>query len=252
MSLDNKNRHYHSSTAHRRYNISGVCCVPLTHWPNSTPHSGHKLAGDPANSREVPLALTHSKRLEETGLPTPVSRADEQLVQDSLAGNPDAWSELIDKYKNLIFSVPIKYGFSRDEAADIFQEVCLGLLSELKTVREPRALAKWLLTVTAHKCFHRKRLSRRFVSMDSEVLELPRIEIPPEALEIIAEAEREQGLREAMSDLSSRCRRLIEMLFFEQPSRPYSEVAQTLGLAVGSIGFIRQRCLEKLRKKVEE
>ena len=188
---------------------------------------------------------------DETDVATLSPHPDEQLVADCIGGNHEAWSQLIDKYKNLIFSVPIKYGFSRDEAADIFQEVCLGLLSDLKTIREPRALAKWLLTVTAHKCFHRKRQGRRFVSMDSEV-DLPEPEIPAEALQFVAEAETEQALREAMADLPSRCRRLIEMLFFDQPSRPYRDIAQSLGLAVGSIGFIRQRCLEKLRKKVED
>jgi len=176
---------------------------------------------------------------------------DEQLVASCIQGDHEAWSRLIDKYKNLIFSVPIKYGFSRDDAADIFQEVCLGLLSDLKTIRDPRALAKWLLTVTAHKCFHRKRQGRRFVSMDSEV-DQPEPEIPPEAVQIVAEAETEQALREAMADLPARCRRLIEMLFFDQPSRPYRDIAQSLGLAVGSIGFTRQRCLEKLRKRVED
>jgi RNA polymerase sigma factor (sigma-70 family) len=196
--------------------------------------------------------IIHTKIGEETDSSIPPAHSDEQLVRDCIDGNQEAWSQLIDKYKNLIFSVPIKYGFSRDDAADIFQEVCLGLLSELKTLREPRALPKWLMTVTAHKCFHRKRLSRRTVSMDSEELELPNAEVPPAALEMIAEAEKEQGLREAMSDLPSRCRRLIEMLFFDQPSRPYRDVAETLGLAVGSIGFIRQRCLERLRKKVDE
>jgi RNA polymerase sigma factor (sigma-70 family) len=199
----------------------------------------------------MPVMISTKIREEtETSIPSPHS--DEQLVRDCIDGKHEAWSCLIDKYKNLIFSVPIKYGFSRDEAADIFQEVCLGLLSELKTLREPRALPKWLVTVTAHKCFHRKRLARRLVSMDSEVLELPGTEMPPEALTIIAEAEREQGLREAMSDLPVRCRRLIEMLFFEQPSRAYRDVAEALGIAVGSIGFIRQRCLEKMRKKVED
>src|SRR5882672_790443 len=100
---------------------------------------------------------------DETDVAASSPHADEQLVADCISGNHEAWSQLIDKYKNLIFSVPIKYGFSRDEAADIFQEVCLGLLSDLRTIREPRALAKWLLTVTAHKCFHRKRQERRFV-----------------------------------------------------------------------------------------
>lgn len=197
-------------------------------------------------------AMITTRIQEETDASIPAPHSDEQLVRDCIDGKHEAWSCLIDKYKNLIFSVPVKYGFSRDEAADIFQEVCLGLLSELKTLREPRALPKWLLTVTAHKCFHRKRLARRLVSMDSEVVEIPGTETPPEALTIIAEAEREQGLREAMSDLPNRCRRLIEMLFFEQPSRAYRDVAETLGIAVGSIGFIRQRCLDKMRKKVEE
>ena len=154
------------------------------------------------------MPLVHSKSVEEAGLPTPVSRTDEQLVQDSLDGNPEAWSQLIDKYKNLIFSVPIKYGFSRDDAADIFQEVCLSLLSELKTVREPRALAKWLLMVTSHKCFHWKRRNSRFVSMEPEAMEHAAGELPPEALELVAEAEREQALRDALAAIPPRCRQL--------------------------------------------
>jgi DNA-directed RNA polymerase specialized sigma24 family protein len=44
----------------------------------------------------------------------------------------------------------------------------------------------------------------------------------------------------------------VELLFFETPSRPYSEVAAELGLAVGSIGFTRQKCLERLRRHLEE
>ena len=42
------------------------------------------------------------------------------------------------------------------------------------------------------------------------------------------------------------------MLFYEQPARPYADIARSLGLAEGSIGFIRGRCLGKLRKLLEE
>ena len=62
----------------------------------------------------------------------------------------------------------------------------------------------------------------------------------------------EQMLREAMAALSPQCRRLVELLFFETPARPYSEVATELGLAVGSIGFTRQKCMERLRKHLGE
>jgi len=40
----------------------------------------------------------------------------------------------------------------------------------------------------------------------------------------------------------------VELLFFESPSRPYSEIAAELGLAIGSIGFTRQKCMDRLRK----
>ena len=42
------------------------------------------------------------------------------------------------------------------------------------------------------------------------------------------------------------------MLFFETPARPYDEIAKELGLATGSIGFIRGRCLAQLRKQLEK
>ena len=60
-----------------------------------------------------------------------------------------------------IFSIPIRYGFSEEDAADIFQAVCMDLLAELPRLREPKALAGWLIQVTRNKCFHRKRETQR-------------------------------------------------------------------------------------------
>jgi DNA-directed RNA polymerase specialized sigma24 family protein len=59
-------------------------------------------------------------------------------------------------------------------------------------------------------------------------------------------------LRDAMAALSPQCRRLVELLFFVSPARPYNEVAAELGLAVGSIGFTRQKCMDRLRKHLAE
>lgn len=42
------------------------------------------------------------------------------------------------------------------------------------------------------------------------------------------------------------------MLFFEEPAKPYDDVAKSLGLATGSIGFIRARCLKQMMRALEE
>ncbi len=176
---------------------------------------------------------------------------DTQLVKECLRGSEEAWSALIDMYKNLIFSIPIKYGFSTDDATDIFQAVCVELLSELPKLRKPKALPKWIMQVAVHKCFHHKRQLQRTEARepDDESFETS---VPARAEGILRQAEEEQTLRQAVRDLPPRCRRLIQMLFFEEPPRPYQQLAAELGLSTGSIGFIRQRCLERLRKRLNE
>ena len=69
--------------------------------------------------------------------------------------------------------------------------------------------------------------------------------------DMLAQLKDEQAVRDALRTLPSRCRQLVEMLFFETPARPYQQVARRLGLAVGSIGFIRGRCLSRLRRELE-
>jgi RNA polymerase sigma factor (sigma-70 family) len=176
---------------------------------------------------------------------------DARLVSECLGGSEEAWRALIFKYKNLIFSIPVKYGFSTDDATDIFQAVCLDLLSQLPQLREVKALPKWIMQITAHRCFHRKQQQQRTEVMDPSAKEF-QTSTPSRAQEILQEAEDEQLLRQAMAELPPRCQELVRMLFYDEPVRPYQEIAAKLGIAVGSIGFIRQRCLERLRKRLLE
>jgi RNA polymerase sigma factor (sigma-70 family) len=174
---------------------------------------------------------------------------DRQLVKECLAGNEEAWSLLIDKYKALIYSIPVKYGLPPHEAADVFQSTCMELLTRLPDLREPRALPKWLMQVAHHQCFRVKRQQQRLVSRDAEP-DLPEPETPAVAETLVQQTQEEQMLREAMSSLTPQCHRLVELLFFETPPRPYTEVAAELGLALGSIGFTRQKCIERLRRNL--
>ncbi len=180
------------------------------------------------------------------------TRSDRELVAACLDGQEEAWAELIERYKRLIFSVPIKAGLTRDEAADIFQAVCLDLVVELPRLRDPQALASWLIQNALHKAGKWKRRQQRFVSDDPNAVARDIVTSDPMPDTILREIEEEQALRTAVASLAPRCRRMIEMLFFESPARPYRDVAAQLGLAAGSIGFIRNRCLRRLRIALRE
>jgi RNA polymerase sigma factor (sigma-70 family) len=181
--------------------------------------------------------------------------SDERLIRLCLKGDQEAWSALIDKYKNLIYSIPIKLGMYQD-AADIFQSVCVDLLSELPRLREHRALPKWLMQTCYHKCLHSQRASERMVELAPEgsnnggANPSSGLEELPEHL--LVQLEQEQILRDAILQLPQQCERMVRLLFFEIPPRPYEIVAEELGMATGSIGAIRARCLASLKKQLQK
>jgi RNA polymerase sigma factor (sigma-70 family) len=177
---------------------------------------------------------------------------DEWLVQGCLQGDQQAWEALIDKYKRLIFSIPIKYGASPDDAADVFQAVCIEVLNSLPQLKNAQSLRSWLITVTIRQSYRWKKRQANHVELDAMEPDAAEGIASTSYADVLAQLEQEQIVREVVSQLTPRHRELVRLLFFEQPALPYAEIARRLGLATGSIGFIRGRCLEKLRKALAE
>src|SRR6201987_3154803 len=113
---------------------------------------------------------------------------DTLLVKECLNGKEEAWSLLIDKYKALIYSIPVKYGLSSQEAADVFQATCTELLVRLPELREPRALPKWLIQVAHHESYRWKRQGQRVVSRDADE-DLPEPKIPAIAESLVQQTQ---------------------------------------------------------------
>jgi RNA polymerase sigma factor (sigma-70 family) len=180
----------------------------------------------------------------------PISSEDDRLVQACLQGDQRAWEELIDKYKRLIYSVPLRYGASREDAADVFQSVCIEVFNSLNQLKNVGSLRSWLITVAVRQSYRWKKKQSNHVELDAMEPEVAEeLAAVPEILE---QVEQEQIVRDVVSKLSPRNAELVRLLFFEQPPLPYTEVARRLGLATGSIGFIRGRCLERLKKLLLE
>jgi len=59
-------------------------------------------------------------------------------------------------------------------------------------------------------------------------------------------------LERAVDELPERCQELIRLLYFDSAEPTYAEVSHRLGMPVASIGPTRARCLEKLRKFLQQ
>src|SRR5438067_6147342 len=86
--------------------------------------------------------------------------SDAQIIDACLAGDESAWQALISRYKRLVYSVPVKWGLSPDDAVDIFQGVWMDCFRQLSSVRNLERLQPWLIRVAVRKC-HRFTSDRR-------------------------------------------------------------------------------------------
>src|SRR5262249_1585850 len=132
---------------------------------------------------------------------------DSELVGLCLGGDSHAWESLIQRYRRLIYSIPVKFGFQPSDAADVFQSVCVKLLEHLGTVKDETKMSAWLITTTTRQCIQLRSHRQRESSTD-ESYEEPLD--PTENLEEVQiVVQEQQTIRDAVALLPERCRKLI-------------------------------------------
>lgn len=180
---------------------------------------------------------------------------DAALVQRCLAGERAAWNQLVQRYQRLVFAIVRRAGMDEHTGADVFQTVFTRLVQHLPQLRQPERLQAWVVTTAKRECLAWRARSGRTVSLSGgsgeEGDDAPAFnpaDEAPLAEELLGELQQQHQVRLALERLDERCRQLLTLLFADEDDAvAYDEISRRLGMAVGSIGPTRQRCLGKLR-----
>jgi RNA polymerase sigma factor (sigma-70 family) len=173
---------------------------------------------------------------------------DSRLVDLCLSGDPGAWEDLVRRHERLVYAVARSYRLSDTDLGDVFQEVFAALVQGLPRLRQPRALVRWLSSTSQRIARATALRRRREQALAAGPEELPRVAASEPAIGADLERLEDQALvRLSLAALAPRCRRLLEALYYEDPTPAYAEIGRRLGIPVGSIGPTRARCFERLR-----
>jgi RNA polymerase sigma factor (sigma-70 family) len=170
------------------------------------------------------------------------------LVMRAKDSDQQAWDALVGRYAPLVWSVCRRYRLGRADTEDAGQTVWLRLMDQLDKLRDPDALPGWLATTTRRECLRILDTARRTDTPGPPLAaeDVPDQQAAAAEAELLA-AERRAALREAFSSLPPHSQRLLALLI-QDPPASYAEISARLGLSVGSIGPIRGRCLDRLRR----
>ncbi len=183
-------------------------------------------------------------RVDEESKPT--IRDNQDLIQGCLDGDESAWKELVERYGRLVYSIPRRYGLSAADADDVFQNVFAIVLRSLHGLRNQTCLSAWLITITHRET---RRLAKS-APLNAELDDTIPDDASP-ASDHVQRLELQQAVREALAEMNDCCKELLSSLLLDDaPS--YQQLAERLGMAVGSIGPTRARCFKKLEAILRE
>ena len=173
----------------------------------------------------------------------------EKLLKKAQQGDADAFEQLVAPYEQKIYALCLRLLAHREDAQDAAQETMLRLYRALVSYRGEAQLGTFIYRVTANTCMDalRRRNVRACESLEAldDVGVVP-VDDSPGPEETILRAEENERLSRAIDALSDEMR--LPLVLREIQALSYEEVAQTLGLEMGTVKSRIHRAREKLAR----
>jgi len=180
---------------------------------------------------------------------------EDAIVEGMTRGDPQAFRELVECYKRKVYYLALDIAGNPVDAEDISQEVFLKVFRSFSTCRGAR-LGSWLYRITYNAAIdHLRRKGAAPQPVGDEVLEsLSRVEagLPPRGAA-------DPGADLEASQLQARIARALEKVSPQEKAvfvlRHYEDlklkdIAETLGLSIGSVKSYLFRAVHKLQKEL--
>jgi len=169
---------------------------------------------------------------------------DSELLIRYMAGEEDAFRELVSRYKNSLYAFLRRFLNRQELVEDVFQETFLQLYISKESFDMTRPLRPWLFTIAANKAKDALRKMQRQssielgaiadagdVSIDDVVNLLDSYKTTP--VEEVSKDETARRVREIIANMPEKLRGILILAYFEQFS--YKQMAEILSIPIGTV-----------------
>ena len=171
---------------------------------------------------------------------------DHALVTAALGGRPEAFGTLVERYDRAVYHLAYRTLRDPEEARDVTQEAFFKAYRSLRTFKPGAKFSTWIFAIAYHACCD--RLARRKRYSNEELPERADSAAGPE-LQAIASDEARR-LRAAIEALPEKYRTVITLYHLQ--GRQYDEIAEVLGIPMGTVKTHLFRAKEQLRRILSE
>jgi len=193
---------------------------------------------------------------------SPDDEADRRLVLAIRAGDPDAWTRLIERYQVRVFSVCVRMVRDRELANDLTQDAFIKIIKGLDTFDERAKLSTWVYRVTMNVCLSKLRSEKLRRHASLETLAAGPGKDQERRSELGFAQVREPGAERGVEDDEERERMLAALEVLSEEHRAilvlrdgrgleYEQIADALDIPIGTVRSRLFRARAALRQAME-
>ena len=156
-------------------------------------------------------------------------RTDMELIEECLQGDQDCFTELVNRYKNLVYSIILRMTKDNDEASDLAQDVFLKVYRNLHSYTSAFRFSTWIMRITSnHVIDHHRKKRLETVSLEAHMTDTGFAGGTVDSPEM-AYIKREQTNRinKIVADLPDMYK--IPVVLYHQEGLSYQEIADRTG-----------------------
>lgn len=167
---------------------------------------------------------------------------DGELVAMTLGGNAEGFATLVERYDRAVYHLCYRTLHNVEEARDATQEAFFKAYRSLRTFKQGAKFSTWIFAIAYHACCDRLNRNKRY--SNEEMPERADPSPGPEREAIALDEARR--LRAAIDALPEKYRTVITLYHLQ--GKQYEEIADVLGLPMGTVKTHLFRAKEQLRK----
>ena len=180
--------------------------------------------------------------------------SDEQIVERALAGDADAFGEIVCRWERRIFALAYGMLGREEEARDATQETFISAFRNLRGFRGEAKVSSWLHRIAINQCITRQRRAKvrgetalgDETDGSGESLVAPTHESPARAAE---SRQRTEIVRRAVNTLPTELRQVVVMKEFEELT--FQEIAEALDLPISTVKSRLYTALRQLQMRLQ-
>lgn len=176
---------------------------------------------------------------------------EQDLISKILDGDTNVFAVLVDRYKDLVFTLALRMLKNREEAEEVSQDTFIKTFKSLSKFKGDSKFSTWIYKITYNTCLDRiKKISRTYNTVTIDEFTEHQVKTIDNALDNMEQEERKQTIQDCLQLLPSEDSFLLTLFYFEELS--LDEISKTIGLTTNNVKVKLFRSRKKLSKILKE